>query len=135
METREFFVAGVQFQKPGLQSCISKMKVGDELELIADPKNKFDPNAVQIWWEEVMIGHVPKTFSAEIAGAISIDIDLKCEVVAISPQAKMWEQCKVKISEVDPNYHVIESNAEEFTSSDDEGSEEDVDAYTPEEEF
>jgi hypothetical protein len=100
METREFFIAGVQFQKPGLQSCISSMNVGDELDLYPDPDNKFDPNAVQIWYKETLLGHVKRQFSAEIAGMLNLGIPLICTVSALNHSAKSWEQCLVKIEDL-----------------------------------
>jgi hypothetical protein len=104
MTPREFFIAGVQFQNPGLMSCIRKIEVGQELDLEPDPENKFDPNATKIILvnedsKVTMLGYLPKQYSAEIAGFLTLDMILKCTVIGLNPNAKPWEMCKVRIEE------------------------------------
>lgn len=99
-EPKEFFVAGVQHHD--LHKVISDLEEGDELDLIPEPTNKFDPNAVKIEApDSVMIGYVPKKFSSEIAAAIDLGDDLICTITHLDPKAKPWEQCKVVIKDLD----------------------------------
>jgi hypothetical protein len=94
---RKFYIAGVQHHL--LSTVISKLSEGDELDLVPEPTNKFDPNAVKIEYKGVMCGYIPKKFSAEIAGMLGIDTDLVCEITKLDPSAKPWKQCEVIIKE------------------------------------
>lgn len=102
----QFHVAGVQFHQ--LKTCINEVKVGDILQLVPEPSNKWDPNAVRIEFYSVdkgtniMLGHVPSKkgdYASKVTADISIGTKLRAEVVALNPQAKTWEQLEVAIYE------------------------------------
>ena len=72
-----FYVAGMKFHKyPRVKHLI---KEGDEVLLVPDPENKFDPHAVKIVYpvndELIMLGHVPmkKDLSLKISSHIVTD--------------------------------------------------------------
>lgn len=99
---KTFYIAGVQFHE--LKNVIKDLKEGDDLQLVLEPQNKYDPNAVRIEYfnegEETMCGYVPKKFSAEVSGAIAIGKVLECKITQLAPSAKPWEQCQVTVKEV-----------------------------------
>ena len=103
MQEKKFYVAGVQHHE--LYKVIPSLKEGDELNLIPEPTNKFDPNAVAIKFlinstgQDVMIGYVPKKFSSDVSAALEVG-DAKCIITKLNRDAKPWEQCEVKISEI-----------------------------------
>jgi len=92
---RKFFIAGVQHH-PGMKEVIKDLEVDMVLDLIPDPENKFDPNAVRIEYNENMLGYVPRTFSAEVAGILESS-ELECVIEHLNPSAKPWEQCRVTV--------------------------------------
>ena len=101
----EFYVAGVQFHQA--KNVLGELSEGMELSLIGEPDNKFDPNAIKIIYdraaqeskilEEIMLGYVPKKFSAEVSAFMEIHENVVCELVKLNPSAKPWEQLKVNI--------------------------------------
>lgn len=97
-----FFIAGVQFHE--LHKVIKSLEIGNNFELVPEPTNKFDPNAVRLEYntsnETIMCGYIPKKFSAEVAAMISIGKCLECKIIELNPEKKPWEQCKVTIEEV-----------------------------------
>lgn len=93
---KRFYVAGVQF-RPGAAEVIRGIKEGDELELIPEPTNKYDPNAVAIYFGEDHIGYVPKKFSSEISAMIETEPDTTCVATQVNPKNKMWEMLEVEI--------------------------------------
>lgn len=101
---KSFYIAGVQFHQ--LKNIIGDIEVDQALELILEPSNKFDPNAVRIEHfdfvegEYTMCGYIPKKFSAEVNALISIGTPLECVIVELNRNAKPWEMCKVDIREV-----------------------------------
>ncbi len=92
---KTFFIAGVQHH-PGMKEAIKNLKIGTVLDLIPDPENKFDPNAVRIEHIENMLGYVPMKISAEVSGIMEIE-ELSCTIIELNPTAKPWEQCKVTV--------------------------------------
>jgi len=92
-----FYVAGVKFHDA--YKCIDRMKVGDKLQMIAEPENKFDPNAIRLEFEDIMIGYVKGKISAEVSAATMYG-RLDCSIIELNLEAKPWESIKVKITEV-----------------------------------
>lgn len=49
-------IAGVPHRKPDL----SKLKLGDSVNLVHEPHNAFDPNAIMVLHNGVHLGYIPK---------------------------------------------------------------------------
>lgn len=45
----------------------SRMRIGDELDLIREPDNPYDANAVRVEWQGHKIGYVPRAENAALA--------------------------------------------------------------------
>jgi len=102
----EFYVAGVQFHQA--KNVLGELSEGIEFSLLPEPENKFDPNAIKILYDKymdgyenepelIMLGYVPKKFSAEVSAFMEIHENVVCELVKLNPSAKPWEQLKVNI--------------------------------------
>lgn len=99
MKERKFYVAGVQHHN--LPKVISRLIEGDDLDLVPEPTNKFDSNAVRIEYEGIMLGYVPRKLSAEISAALEVGTNLSCTIETLTPENKPWEQLEVVILEDD----------------------------------
>jgi len=97
--THKFFIAGVQHHQ--MHKVLQQMEVNDFMQLVPEPTNKYDPNAVRIEYQtmtdSVMCGYVPRKFSSDVSADITIGTKLACVVVELNKNAKPWEQCKVEI--------------------------------------
>lgn len=51
-------VAGFQYGE-GL-FCYDELKVGKELRMVRDDKNRYDPNAIALYCGEFKVGYIPK---------------------------------------------------------------------------
>lgn len=101
--THKFFIAGVQHHQ--MHKVLDRIKNGYFLQLVPEPTNKYDPNAIKIVFpvaqEDIMLGYVPKRFSSEVSASIELDKVLECVIVTFNKSAKPWEQCKVEIREIE----------------------------------
>lgn len=72
IETR---VAGVSFKNrdgSSRQKPLKRVKAKDPIELLREPQNPFDPNAIGVWWEDKkglrhQLGYVPRHLAALLA--------------------------------------------------------------------
>lgn len=117
---RRFYIAGVKFHE--MHKVINDLEVGQTLTLEPEPDNPYDSNAVKILSNDVMLGYVPKKFSAEVSMMIEEGFALSCVVNFINPVAKPWEQCEVEISD---------EKFEEAGPDIGDGPDYDSDAFTP----
>lgn len=97
----EFYVAGVQHH--GIKDVMDELSDGYELRLELEPTNKFDATAVKILFDSiennslVMLGYVPGKISAKVTDFYIKAILPICEITIFAPEAKPWQQLKVKI--------------------------------------
>lgn len=103
--THKFFIAGVKHHQ--LHTVINDISEGDNLMLVPEPTNKFDPNAVRIEFatfeKQAMLGYVPKRFSSEVSAMIELGKPLECVLVKLNKTAKPWEMAEVEIREIKEN--------------------------------
>ena len=99
----KFMIAGVKFHS--YKSILSDIVEGDSLVLFPDPENKFDPNAVQIHFDNggkaAFLGFVPKKFSSEVSGLLEIGKPLECILTKFAPSATTWEMFECEIKEIE----------------------------------
>lgn len=91
----EFFIAGVQHHQ--MHKILNQLEEGTTLDLVPDPENKYDPNAIRIEFEQTMLGYVPKRLSAEVSAVLESNDKVFCKISYLNKSAKPWEQCKVTI--------------------------------------
>jgi hypothetical protein len=72
----KFNVAGTSFR---LKEA-STVGIGDRLDLVPDPTNKYDPNAIKLLKGELHIGYVPKPHIDEV----------KAWIVAVAAERKTY---------------------------------------------
>lgn len=101
-KTYRFYIAGVQYHS--LESILNKLSVGDCLQLVIEPSNEYDKNAVRIEYfninGNVMCGYVPMFFSSKVSEYIKMGKNLECIIIELNKDADPWEMCKVKINPI-----------------------------------
>ena len=97
-EKYNFYIAGVQFHEA--KTIINDLAPEEELELVEEPTNKFDPNAVAILSDGVMLGYVPAKFSASVTAFLQTAENPICILKRVDPRAKTYQQLFVEISDL-----------------------------------
>lgn len=65
---QRYAIVGMGYRKEvGAQGIVDQVAHHAEVELITEPSNQYDPNAVQVWIDGVHVGFVPKTQNAVLA--------------------------------------------------------------------
>lgn len=93
---KTFYIAGVQHRQ-GWQQNVKQLVEGQDLQLVPEPDNKYDPNAIKIMNGDIQLGYVPKKFSAEIVAAIDIYGEANCTLLHLNASAPAWESCEVEV--------------------------------------
>ena len=79
------------------RTLLEKMKPGDTLTMKPNAENMEDEYAVQLHFEDTMIGHIPRSDNKHIFRLIEQGKDLVCTIREIDPDAEIWQMCKVKV--------------------------------------
>ena len=92
-----FFIAGFQHYDGAL--VLGKLKPGKKLKMVPEPKNPYDPNAIELRYKTMKLGYVPRTQNEQLAlmafyghaGAF------EARVLQVDPEADPWRQVRVGI--------------------------------------
>lgn len=91
----ETYVAGV---KHGRWQEVS-INVGDQCDLVWEPKNQFDSNAIRVDIAGIKIGYIPKEKTWNIHRYRGFGIKLHCEITEFDLHTQNdWQRIKVKVT-------------------------------------
>ena len=79
-------IAGIPHRKPERLP-----EVGDFVDLVPEPDNAYDPNAIKVLWNGVHLGYIPKT---ETATARQFSLT-RMRVVEVEPLRK-WDEVYIE---------------------------------------
>ena len=65
MVYKSFYIAGLEYYES--YKIQKKLQIGDKLKLKPEPKNRFDENAVEIYYKKYKLGYIPKRNNYSIA--------------------------------------------------------------------
>ncbi len=90
------FVRGFQYYEG--PKMLGKMRVGDMLELVREPENKYDPNAIALHFNKRKIGFIPAEENHLLSKLIDIGaVDVQAEIAHLEPDAATWENVSVAL--------------------------------------
>ena len=68
------------FRHAAAQELWPDLRPGDELALVREPDNAFDPNAVRVEWRGRKLGYVPRRENAALAWALDRGETLRARI-------------------------------------------------------
>ena len=77
MPKHQSYIAGVQY-RDGAADTLDAMNPDTVLDLIPEPGNPHDPNAVGIWYGAQQLGYVPRDLAVDIAKRIDLQQHVEC---------------------------------------------------------
>ena len=75
-------LAGLSFRPKEAKEIVDTLEIGDECELVREPENQYDANAIQVHYNDTFIGFIPKADNLTIAYHMDTGRSTKCTVVS-----------------------------------------------------
>ena len=88
-------LAGSQYHQ--LNDLQKAIRVGDTLDLIREPDNPYDRNAVSVHWRGKMLGFLPKKENRAVAQAMDQGETLKATVAFMAPDPNPWKRLRISV--------------------------------------
>ena len=73
---RSVGIVGTSFY-PGAWNLLKRLRSGNQLRVVRQPTNKYDKNAIGVFWGSKQLGHVPRGLAAELAPVMDAGIEIK----------------------------------------------------------
>lgn len=92
-----FYIAGVAYHEAAL--VLEKIKAGDELQMVLEPNNPYDECAVALYFDDVMLGYIPRERNAMISNLAYFGHTkvFKARVMGVYPDKPTYKQLEVGI--------------------------------------
>lgn len=88
-------LAGFQYYEG--KALWDMMRVGDALQLVREPRNPHDANAVRIEWRGEMLGYIPRRENADVARQMDLGAPVKARVVRLTEARNPWHRVRFEV--------------------------------------
>ena len=75
----------------------SEMKVGDPLQLIREPDNAHDPNAVRVEWQGHKLGYVPRADNEALAKFMDRGSKAEARITRLKKSRNPWQRMEFEV--------------------------------------
>jgi hypothetical protein len=75
----------------------SALRVGDPLELIREPNNRHDRQAIRVEWRGHQLGYVPRAANSVIAAALDAGDPLRARISRLTQHPDPWRRVEFEV--------------------------------------
>lgn len=93
----EYPIAGFQYHDGVLYK--DDMRLNDKVILKAEPDNKYDKHAVAVYWNQIMIGYIPRERNLDISNYLLSGMIIFGRIMSISDENIGWGEVEIFIEE------------------------------------
>lgn len=88
-------LAGFQFHRG--RAVWAALQVGDRLDLVREPDNRYDSRAIRVEWRGQKLGYVPRRENADIARLIDNGARLEARITRLTESRDPWQRVRFEI--------------------------------------
>ena len=88
-------IAGFQFHEG--DAIWPRLTVGAPLKLVREPNNSHDPDAVAVYFQDEMLGYVPRAENSAIAGMMDRGETLEASISKLVDGQDPWERVRFTV--------------------------------------
>lgn len=88
-------LAGSQYYAAG--EMWQAMQVGDRLDLIREPDNRHDRNAIRVEWRGHKLGYVPRAENSAVAAALDQGDKLVARIARLTKHPNPWRRVEFEV--------------------------------------
>ncbi len=93
-------LAGIQYYTA--KEWWAEMQASDRLELIREPGNRHDANAIRVEWKGHKLGYVPRRENEAVAQAMDQGARLQASISKLQRHRSPWQRLKMDIYVLPP---------------------------------
>lgn len=88
-------LAGSQFY--ALSDAWNRLQVGDWLQLIREPGNRHDANAIRVEWQGQQLGYLPRAHNPPLASAMDRGLKLIARIRRLTEHPDPWQRVELEV--------------------------------------
>ena len=88
-------IAGFQFYDG--EKLWDQLSIGDILQLIQEPDNPYDENAVEIYWGKSKLGYLSRVENTAIAQMMNQEQEITAQISSKKKSCNPWERLAIEV--------------------------------------
>lgn len=88
-------LAGFQYYEG--ESLWREMRVGDRLELVREPDNPHDANAVRVEWHGTKLGYLPRAENRSVATEMDRGTRVAARIARLTADRNPWRRLLIEV--------------------------------------
>ena len=88
-------LAGTQYY--AADALWSEMRIGDALDLVREPENRHDRNAVRVEWRGHKLGYMPRRENRAVAAAMDRGDRLVARIARLTEHRNPWRRVEFEV--------------------------------------
>lgn len=88
-------VAGFQYHEG--EALWSQLVAGNQLELVREPANSFDSNAIRIDWNGRKLGYIPRIQNQAAARLLDEGTRLEARIARLEEHSNPWNRMEIEV--------------------------------------
>lgn len=81
-------LVGATFRPASAKEALKQLRIGDKLELRADPNNEYDATAVACYYAHHHLGFIPKESNSAIFAVLMDEAKISAEIIAFQNELR-----------------------------------------------
>lgn len=88
-------VAGFQYHAG--ESVWHRLVVGDVIGLERQPGNRYDNQAVAVYWRDRQLGYLPRVENTAVAQMLDRRVSLRASIVGLRESTNPWARVRIRV--------------------------------------
>ena len=88
-------IAGFQFYDG--EHIWNRLSIGNVLQLIQEPDNPYDENAVEIYWRNFKLGYLPRVENTAVAQMMDQEQEMTARISSKKESFNPWERLAIEV--------------------------------------
>lgn len=81
-------MVGASFRPASAKEVLKQLKIGDTLQLVADPDNEYDATAVACYYAHHHLGFIPRDSNSALFAVLTDGAEISAEIIAFESVLK-----------------------------------------------
>ena len=86
-----------QVAGPAMAAAGAELRGGDRLDLVREPDNPYDPNAVRVDWQGWKLGYLPRRENLAVARRLDRGEAVEARISRLSKSRNPWKRVQIDV--------------------------------------
>ncbi|HSW62010.1 MAG TPA: HIRAN domain-containing protein [Dissulfurispiraceae bacterium] len=88
-------IAGFQYYRG--ESVWARLTAGDSIRLVRESENRYDENAIEVFWKDEKLGYIPRSDNVMLAQMMDRRLKLQARISGLAVSSNPWKRIELQV--------------------------------------